>query len=283
MDIRTNRPVPMTPTLAICCALLVACPSNESTKPESVDAGPVPLVHLSISAPSYLQSGVSPDAALTIKLVQYDSARNSLDAVRQLAKKSAVIEEYPALKPVVGTWSHYMSRLTFTPASPLATGDYVLRFPNASSDFVVTPRPYNVFLVGSKVLRLAEVHLLRDKSPGADPEALVRTVLRFSEAPPASAALSVEVKQLVGSKWTALSLVSLSQTELKAAQPIDPDKKLSVTISGAQLDGAWTGVAGSGPAVAEFVPRDHQSGPGQVQYYVPPDLSINLPSGTKKP
>jgi len=120
--------------------------------------------------------------------------------------------------------------------------------------------------VGPGPLRLAEIEFLRDKSSGATSPALVRVVLVFSEPPAAGSTLPIEVKQLVGSTWTALALTQQTTRE--------PGHRSRPEAAG---HGGW--------GCRRCLDRNRWlwSGGGGVQYYVPPSLSISLPSGAKKP
>ena len=138
-----------------------------------------------------------------------------------------------------------------------------------------------MFHVGS-LLRLVRVSLLRDKTTTST--ALQRVELGFSELPPSSLkAANVEVALKQGSSWATVGLSSVSIPNLVLAQSIDLKTPIRIKVDHPDIDGAWTGVAGSGPAIAEFVPEQHTRDVGQVEFLVEPSLSIELPSGVKKP
>jgi hypothetical protein len=262
--------------------LLGGC-SKSSPKGEP-DPAPQPLLLLRLDSPSYLATGLASDSKIAITIIQMDPTRwATYEAAQKGVTQYAVIESYPAQKAVQGSWSANpaQSFVTFTPDSSLSDGDYVIRFPKASSDLVVKPRSYNFFHVGS-LLRLAEVEILRDKSSGGTSTDLVRVVCGFSEAPSSKASLTITVAQAQGASWVDISSTVESQSTVKLAQAIDPQKTVRVTVTGSDLDGKWKGVAGSGPAVVEFLPADYTVEPGQIQYPVEPVLDIELPSGTKK-
>jgi len=270
---------------AIClaCAMLLFVPfqggckaSPSDTSSASRDSGVRPLISLYLGG-RYLESSFAPDRSFGMDL-SFDGRRIGPDAAGQLAIKSAVIESYPAQTPVLGAWKiHERSSIYFKPAAPLKPGDYIIRFPNASADFVVKPRPYNLIRVGSAV-RLASVELLPEKF--GKPNDLVRVQIHQSEWI-LSKPSTVKVEQAQGLTWLPVAMTTKSAGEWTAAKPIDIDRELRVTLSGEMIDGAFKGVP-SGPAVVTFVPRQHQTSPDRVVYYVEPNLSIALPSGKKK-
>jgi hypothetical protein len=240
------------------------------------DSAPKPLVWIQLESPKYMEANVSQDTTIGFQLVTYDYRRLTIDQARDEIVKGVVIESYPTQTALKGSWTQTASSMIFTPASSLPKGDYVIRFPKASSDFKVTPRPYNVFRVGSGPLRLAEIDLLLDKSSTS--KDLVQIQFQYSEAVSSSFKSTCAVTQ----DSSSISFSTLTNTTAMLASAIDPSKSVSISVSSKDLDGIWTGVAGSGAVAVDFIPKDYQIEPGEVLYYVPPSLSIELPSGVKK-
>lgn len=196
---------------------------------------PQPLLELSYANPGYLWTNVLASGTIALNVASH---RYHDDAdPRLLAQKEVVIESYPGCKPVAGTWRPPRSIQTsiyFEPAAPLAPGDYLIRVPNAGSDLVVRPRPFNLFRVGS-LLRVAHIEIHGDK-PSA-PHDLLRLDVGYSERLPEGLAGSVEIKQQqAGGAWTTLAGTTSYGTEVRLAQPLDPTKLLRVTISAPGLD-----------------------------------------------
>ena len=244
----------------------------------SLDLAHYPTIQVTLYSPAYLATNVAADATIGMLATVFEPLT---DEVVQTIVDACRIESYPSLTPVGGGWTRdpYSSYLTFTPAVPLAPGEYVVRFPNANPDFVVRPRPYNVFHVGPTPLRLSEIEVLRAKPGPAD---LVRITLRYSDVPPTAATVQAKVEQFLDGTWTSMPVTVVSVSELRTSTPLDPNARTRITVEASFLDGGWTGVAGSSPAVVDFYPIEYQIEPGQIDYPVPANLSIDLPSGNKK-
>jgi hypothetical protein len=250
--------------------------ATESTVP-SADAGPVPLVFFTANYPPYIASKLEPDVEVSYRLLTFDHQRLTFEKARQAIADAAVVETYPAQTPVQGSWEYRDDLVVFKPATPLAVGDYLVRFPSASTDFRAHPKPYNVLRVGP-ALRLAEIYLLPDKKTSS--QALTRCRLRFSEIPDSTSA-TITIEQLDGATWTPLGWTTSSVSETSGTLPLDPNRMTKITVSSDEIDGQWTGTPGSGPAVVEFRPADFLRD-GQIEYSVPPPLTVELPSGKKK-
>lgn len=265
--------------------MLSAC-GNNSDNP-APDAGIQPLMLLGFNSPGYLQSNVSKDATIGMTIHSYDYSRfDDFVAVQQAVIKNAFIEKYPGQQPVVGQWD-YWSMLKFKPKTPLSPGDYLIRFPKANPNYrkvipgliSVSPRPYNLFHVGPlTVLRLRKVEVLRDKGSSKNTYTMSLSYAGSSKALPTS----VKLEQQHSAAWKPVTLSAKAANKFGLAQALDTSKRVRVTVSGGDLDGKWTGKAGSGPAVVEFNPSEYTSDPGQIIYHVPPDLDIELPSGKPK-
>lgn len=262
---------------------LGGCKDEGSQGPETgasrMDAGPRPTLQLAFSAPLYGLTNLDKTQAIGFTIL---TGKGSFEDQVKLLHDSIVIETYPEGKVVAGTWEQDVK---YTPSAPLAVGDYVVRFPNASQDFVVVPRPYNVFRVGS-ALRVRQIEIYADKTGGQTGLSRVEVVMSEASTKLGTLAVAVEAKDSSGT-WSALAsgaptLKNAATLAITASQVLDPKRSLRVTISGSELDGKWTGVAGSGSVVSEFVPAEHQIEGGQVVYPVPPDLTIELPSGKPK-
>ncbi|MCK5796936.1 MAG: hypothetical protein KAI47_07130 [Deltaproteobacteria bacterium] len=272
-------------------ALLVSCKESGEGgfkgNPRQ-DSAPVPFLSISLSSPTYGETSVGKDRTIGFGDVEGRCGPighyGSREACVKAAQEGLVIETYPGGKAVQGSWGQGVyDRDVFTPAAPLAEGDYVIRVPNP--EIVVRPRPYNVFRVGS-ALRPTWVEIHAKKSDKA--RRLVDVKVRFSEFREtfAGVKVTVEAKNAKGA-WEPLASAKgdgarTNVLSMASSRVIDPHELLRVSISGSALDGAWTGGGGSGPVVVEFVPAEYSSEPGQIEYPIPPKLSISLPSGKPK-
>jgi len=269
----------VTPILSALLVLGTAACSDSGAPRGIPDLGSRPKLTLLLESPNYLETNVNPDMAISAEIVT--SLMGFADS-RKAACDAMVVEAYPSMAQVQGicTGPAAMSFVRFQPSASLAQGDYIVRFPSASSDLVVLPRPYNVFRVGS-AHRLTRVELLRDKQSSSTD--LVRVALVLSELLPAGETVSIQVQaKNAASQWLPVATTPDGQTGVKLATALDPQLPVRITVSSQSLDGKWTGVAGSGPITAELVPKDYQVEPGQVSYPVPPELSVELPSGLPK-
>ena len=267
--------------------LFSACGNNNDN---SVKLPPKALVLLRLDSPYYLQDDVSKDTTIRMTISDFDSSKIETYAeAQQAVMKDIIIENYPGQQPVAGKWENAGTRMIFRPQTALSSGDYIIRFPKANTNYRtvvsglinVHPRPYNVFHVGPlTILRLREVDLLRDK--GSSSKNTYNMTLSYAGSSKATLPTSIKLEQQSGSTWNQLALSAKSVKEFSLNQTLDTSKRLKLTVTGGDLDGKWTGKAGSGPAVVEFTPDDHTSDPGQIIYHVPPDLDIELPSGKKK-
>jgi len=237
---------------------------------------PQPLLLASIDTPAYGGSNIHPDASIRVTVHSIDRERTTIDEAYELLKADAIIESYPAQKPVSGTWSITQDTahmLGFTPSQPWEPGDYLLRFPKGSDDIVIMPRPYNLFRVGKGVVRLTTVVMHTPNPEGS----FAGVELVFSEGLPATESTSFTVERSVAGAWTAVNAIEKTPRSFVVATAISKSDRVRVTVSGSSIDGNYTGIAGSAAVTAEFVPQEHLITPDQVMYYVPPKIPVTLP------
>jgi hypothetical protein len=257
----------------------VNCSENSSTNSSDRDSGGMPLVALRLKSPNYLASNVAPSAKIEFFLLQYDATRLVTDKAFDLIKKEAVIEDYPAQSGISGTWTvdRTTKTLKFAPKSNLTNGDYIIRFPAASADFYVFPKPYNLFRVGP-ILRLARVSIFRYSDPTKKDDLLIG----YSQALATKTSVSFKLEEKTSIGWNNLTINKVSNSTLQPISKINLETKVRLTVDSKDIDGKFSGSPGSGSAIVEFTPKDHLASPGQYEYYVEPDLKVYLPSGQKK-
>jgi hypothetical protein len=258
-------------------ALLTSCASDTQPPPASPDAGAVPLIYFATVFPPYIASDLEANIEISYRLLTYDHQRLSFEQARQTIADAAVVETYPGQKAVQGSWEFRSDVVVFKPVSPLSVGDYLVRFPSASKDFKVYPRPYNLLRVGS-LLRVAGIDILPNKKTGN--MNLTRCSVRYSE-PPNAAASTITIEQHDGTAWVSLGWSAETVSSITGVTPVDLMRRTRVTVTSAALDGKWTGIPGSGPFSVEFTPADFGTAE-QVEFPVPPTLSVDLPSGKTK-
>lgn len=247
------------------------CPDEGETSSKQIMDHGVIQPEVYITSPKHMATRIPPNADV---LLLVTAITPNPSAIYANVQKAMRLERYPSGTPIAGSWGKPgLDTLEFEPSSPLAPGDYAVRFVGLSPQYLFKTRPYSVFRVGD-CFRLVEVRSTVD-----DKTKTVSAVsLRFTAKMDSHPTVSIETlsSSTKSASWTAVGAsakLSNGAPTLALATPVSASDKLRITLSAAKstagdsLDTTvpiGVGSKAGTPIVLEFVPEEHRKGDAYV-------------------